>query len=160
MNLLHSLFHRVTRLHTSRQCPRPKPSRMRLAVESLEDRCVPSTVTEFSPLPTATAAPTGITTASDGSLWFTERSANKIGHMSSLGVLLNEYTIPTASSAPEQITASPNGYVWFTERYGRKIGRISQAGGAITEFTLTGVGEFPTAITTRTDGSVWFASNA
>jgi virginiamycin B lyase len=114
-------------------------------------------ITEY-PAPTARSAPTGITSASDGSLWTTENSANKITRMTSTGSFA-EHVIPTTASAPEAITTSPDGYVWFTERYGGKIGRISQAGGAITEFAVPGTGAFPTAITTDHNGKVWFASN-
>jgi len=110
------------------------------------------------PVPTVRSAPTGITSAADGSLWFTEKNANKIARMTMAGVF-SEYVIPTTASAPDAITTSPDGYVWFTERYGRKIGRIAQAGGAIAEFLVPGVGAYPTAITTDSTGKVWFASN-
>jgi virginiamycin B lyase len=158
MQLLRSLIIRIENVKASRQHSTPKPSQRPPAIEYLKDRCIPPTLTELAPLPSAGAAPTGITSAYDGSIWFTERGANKLGRLSPQGVL-TEYAIPTPASAPEQITASPDGYVWFTERSGRKIGRISQAGGAIAEFPLTGSGEFPTAITTDAAGRVWFASN-
>ena len=135
----------------------PHQSRRPPALEHLENRCLPSTVTEMPVLPTANAAPTGITSAADGSVWFTERNANKVGRLAANGVL-TEYAVPTAASAPDQITAGADGYVWFTERYGGKIGRISQSGGAITEFALPGVGDYPTTIATVT-GKVWFATD-
>src|SRR5207248_2189178 len=142
MNLLHSLFHRVTRLHTSRQCPRPKPSRMRLAVESLEDRCVPSTVTEFSPLPSANAAPTGITTASDGSLWFTanaQTNVSRIGSITSTGVI---HEIPTAQSASSitGIVGGPDGNLWVSivsTQWGDSVAKVTTAGwGSFTNYKL------------------------
>jgi virginiamycin B lyase len=138
----------------------PRSRRARLSLEHLEDRCVPTTITELSPLPTANAAPTGITTAHDGSIWFTEMNANKVARMSTTGIL-TEYAVPTAGAAPQAITATPDGNLWFTELNGRKIGRINEAGGPIAEFALPNVAasEFPTAITTRSDGSVWFGSN-
>jgi virginiamycin B lyase len=136
---------------------RRRPARTRPTLECLEGRWVPATVTELSTVLTDGSAPTGITAASDGSIWFTERSANQLGRVASDGTL-TEYSVPTASSAPEQITASPDGNVWFTERYGRKIGRVSQGGGGITEFTVPGTGAYPTAITTDGSGKVWFAS--
>jgi streptogramin lyase len=161
MNRLLSLLERVAVLKSRRHRTRPAPRRVRPSLESLEDRCVPSTLTELAPLPTANAAPTGITTAPNGSVWFTEKNANKVARLTTAGVL-TEYAIPTANSAPEKITASPDGNVWFTERTGRKIGRINQAGGAIAEFAFPSPAtsaEFATAITTRSDGTVWFASN-
>jgi len=114
-------------------------------------------LTEY-PVPTLRAAPTDITKAGDGSLWLTEKSANKVARMTPDGVF-TEYAIPTAASAPERITSTPSGYVWFTERYGRKIGRISQSGGPIAEFAVPGYGAFPTAITTDAGGKVWVALN-
>src|SRR5262245_21169494 len=117
-----------------------------------------TSVLEFPTLPTANAAPTAITKAADGSLWFTEKNANRVARITTAGVL-TEYNVPTANSGPERITASPDGYVWFTERTGGRIGRIRQSGRTIAEFVVPGVGAFPTAITTDLTGKVWFASS-
>jgi virginiamycin B lyase len=157
MKLLSSLVKCVKGWNTKSPRATRKPSRIGLALEQLEDRCVPSTVTELAALPTANAAPTGITSAVDGSIWFTEKSANKLGRIDAHGVL-TEYAVPTGASAPDQITATPDGNVWFTERYGRKIGRISDTGGPIAEFTVPGTGAYPTTITTVA-GTVWFATD-
>ena len=116
-----------------------------------------TSVLEFPTLPTPNAAPTAIAKAPDGSLWLTEKSANRVARLTTAGVL-TEYTIPTLNSAPDRITAAPDGYIWFTERDGRKIGRIFQTGGAIAEFSVPGVGAFPTAIVTDLAGKIWFAS--
>jgi virginiamycin B lyase len=156
MNWFSSVVKSVKGMKTKRQHSRQKTSQCRLSIERLEDRCVPSTVSELPGLPTANAAPTGITTAYDGSIWFTERNANKLGRLAN--GMLTEYAVPTANCAPEQITASPDGNVWFTERYGRNIGRISQSGGTVAEFHVPGTGAYPTAITTDPAGKVWFAS--
>jgi streptogramin lyase len=153
MNGLSSLLKRVRGSNTRR--PRHRAS---LGLEPLEERCLPTTITELNPLPTPGAAPAGITRAADGSVWFAEQGANKLGRISPTGVL-TEYAVPTPSAGPQQLTATPDGYVWFTERTGGKIGRVSDGGGAIAEFRLPGVGEMPTAICTRYDGTVWFASN-
>jgi virginiamycin B lyase len=157
MNLFSSLITCVAGSKANRQHARTEALRRRPTLERLEDRCLPSTVTELPVLPTAGSAPTGIVSAADGSVWFTERSANKLGRLDTHGVL-TEYAVPTASSAPEYLTATPDGNVWFTERYGGKIGRTNQGGGAIAEFTVPGVGAYPTAITTLGSGAVWFAS--
>src|SRR5262245_36869966 len=89
-----------------------------------------ASIVELPPLPVANAAPTAITKAPDGSLWFTEKNANRVARLTTAGVL-TEFAVPTANSGPERITASPDGYVWFTERSGLKIGRIFQSGGTI-----------------------------
>jgi virginiamycin B lyase len=157
MKMLASLLTWRKGSRTYRRRVPPTSLRRRPVLESLEGRWLPSTLIEGPTLPTANAAPTGITSAPDGSVWFTERSANQLGRIGTNGVL-TEYAIPTAASAPEQITASPDGSVWFTERYGRKIGRISEAGGPISEYVVPGYGAYPTAITTTPAGKVWFAT--
>jgi streptogramin lyase len=154
-----SLLKRIKPRKTKqRSQPAAHRHRARLGMETLEDRFVPASITELPALPTLSSTPYAITKAYDGSMWFTERGANKLGRISTTGVL-TEYAIPTANSAPEAIAASPDGYVWFTERYGKKIGRINQAGGAISEFTVPGYGAYPTAITyVAATNKVWFAS--
>src|SRR5438876_4943936 len=68
------------------------------------------------PLPNRTT-PFGITAGPDGALWFTERSSNRIGRITTTGVI-TEYTIPTANSGPQAITVGPDGALWFTELQG------------------------------------------
>ena len=68
--------------------------------------------------PTPGAGPAGITAGPDGALWFTEIGANKIGRITTLGVVTNEFTVPTANSDPVFISVGPDGALWFTEQTG------------------------------------------
>jgi streptogramin lyase len=86
------------------------------------------TITEF---PISTPVPMGITAGPDGNLWFAEFQGNKIGRITTAGLVTGEFPLPTnyGSSfgcAPEGITAGPDGNLWFTERAGNKIGRITE----------------------------------
>jgi hypothetical protein len=85
-------------------------------------------ITEF-PIPTGSSLPQGITAGPDGALWFTERAGNKIGRITTAGVVTNEFTVPTANSSPFGITAGPDGALWFTEYDANKIGRKKPASG-------------------------------
>jgi len=107
------------------------------------------------PTPTTASDPGGITTGPDRALWFTEYGGNKIGQITTAGVV-TEYTIPTAASQPENITTGPDGALWFTEYGGNKIGRITIAG-VITEY-LVAPGVYPQGITAGPDGALWFTS--
>ena len=109
----------------------------------------------------ASGYPFGITAGSDGNLWFTERYGNKIGRITTAGVITE---FPVASgSYPYQITAGPDGNIWFTEALGNRIGRITPAG-VITEFPIPTSGgactyepcSLPYWITTGPDGNLWF----
>ena len=87
-------------------------------------------------------------------MWFTERSGNRIGKITSTGEI-TEYLIPTASSQPGGITAGPGRALWFTEQTGNRIGRITTAG-EITEFVLPRASSGPLGITAGPDGALWF----
>src|SRR5438128_1529458 len=55
-------------------------------------------IVEF-PLPTTAALPDGIAAGPDGALWFTEFNGNKIGRITTAGVI-TEFPIPTSNSGP------------------------------------------------------------
>ena len=71
-------------------------------------------------LPTRVSEPQGITAGPDGNLWFTEFLGNKIGRITTAGVI-TEFPIPMPFSGPHDITTGPDGNMWFTES-SNKIG--------------------------------------
>lgn len=89
-------------------------------------RALVASVREFR-LPTAHAEPFDIAAGPDGSMWFTEFAADKIGRISPSGVI-TQYQVPTAGAGPYEITAGPGGWMWFTEYNTTRIGRVSPAG--------------------------------
>jgi virginiamycin B lyase len=116
-------------------------------------------VNEF-PVPTPGSQPAGITVGPDGALWFTEENGNKIGRITTGGVITNEFPIPTLNSSPQEITTGPDGALWFTE-FGAaplpKIGRVTTSG-AFTEFELP-AGSGPDGIAAGPDGALWITMN-
>src|SRR5208283_1415538 len=85
-------------------------------------------------LPASYSQPKGIAAGPDGALWFTEYNNNKIGRISTSGVI-TEYPVVSASSCPYSITAGPDGALWFTESHANNIGRIT-TDGVVTEFAV------------------------
>ena len=65
----------------------------------------------------------GITSGSDGNLWFTEANGNQIGKIAPSGAI-TEHQIPTANSVPRGIAAGPDGNLWFVESAGNKIAKL------------------------------------
>src|SRR5690348_14186954 len=59
----------------------------------------PSVIAEY-PLPTTNGEPIGITSGSDGNLWFTERRAGKIGSITTTGSV-TEFALPGANPEPQ-----------------------------------------------------------
>ena len=148
-----------------------KPSRL-FGVEGLDSHRLERRallalgVTSFAIPLVAIVQPQGITTGSDGNLWFTESAARAIGRMTTAGTL-TQFTLPEAPSPagspagtartpvePEAITAGPDGALWFTTD-SSLIGRIS-SDGTITEFPASGLGSSTSAIVTGPDGALWF----
>jgi streptogramin lyase len=108
-------------------------------------------------VPTANAGPQGIVAGPDGNLWFTEFNGNKIGRITTEGVI-TEFPIPTPNSGPRGITAGPDGNLWFTETSGNKIGKITVAG-AITEYAVPTANATPYGIVTGPDQNLWFTEH-
>jgi virginiamycin B lyase len=110
-------------------------------------------ITEF---PTAPGSrPLAIVAGPDGALWFTQVGANRIGRMTTDGVVANEWTAPTPNSQPDGIAIGPDHSVWFAEVLGNKIGRL-RPGGAIVEYSVPTEDSRPTEVAIGPDGHVWF----
>lgn len=119
-------------------------------------------------IPTAASEPGGIVAGPDGALWFVETAVNKIGRISTAGVV-TEYPVPTAGAIDTDqgfLAVGQDGALWFNEDLVNKIGRITTEG-KVTEFVLPD--EFkPTreqdspirAIVAGPDGALWVTSSA
>lgn len=93
----------------------------------------------------------GITGGSDGSIWFTELLADRIGRLDK-NREVSEFQLPEGAG-PEQITIGRHHDIWFTEYNAGKIGRMT-SNGRISEIPQDAGN--PLAITVGHDGSTWF----
>jgi streptogramin lyase len=116
------------------------------------------TMTFEYPTGLTSSAPFGITTGSDGNMWFADLGANDIGKITPAGVVTG-YPIPTAASGDRNITPGPDGNLWFTETSTNKIGKIT-TGGTISEYTIPTAASQPTGIVAGADGNIWFVESA
>jgi streptogramin lyase len=106
-------------------------------------------------LPKPGSGPTTIAIASDGTVWFTESSGNRIGRMNADGRDLVEYALPNSDSSPRIIAIGADGNVWFSEHTGNRIGRITPRGDLV-EFAIPTPDSQPRAIALGADGNIWF----
>ncbi len=107
------------------------------------------------PLPHARSGPTTLAIASDGRVWFTESSGNRIGRMNPDGSGLVEFPLPHPDSSPRIIARGADGNLWFSEHTGNRIGRITPEG-RIAEFEIPTPASQPRAIALGADGNIWF----
>jgi virginiamycin B lyase len=97
----------------------------------------------------------------DGSIWFSENAANRLGRIGKDNVVY-EITLP-AGTMPVNLAETPDGTIWFTEGGfavvgGRHSGIGSYApNGTISEPVSFKKGEFVGGIAAANDGNVWFS---
>jgi virginiamycin B lyase len=73
----------------------------------------------------------------DGSLWFTEQAANKIGRLNPKTGEFKEYSLPEEKKAgPQGITADHEGNIWFAANAGGYIGKLDPNTGKVTVFNM------------------------
>ena len=116
-----------------------------------------ATVPEGSPnnfaeigVPTAASEPLGITQTLDGTIWFTEFSAGKIGRYDVNTSTFTEYALGSGHS-PAFITEGRDGNAWFTDVAGNAVGTITGSG-AVTEYAIPTANAEPW----RIDPSLYF----
>jgi streptogramin lyase len=104
----------------------------------------------------ASSGPTEVVATADGTVYYSQSDANKIGRRVAGTNAIIEYNLPTPLSDPRGLAAGPDGNIWVALFGADRIARITPAG-AITEFStgLT-VGAAPRDIATGPDGALWF----
>src|SRR6266446_3289481 len=160
MNWL-QLWRRVVR----HPCSPGRRRTARVTFEMLEDRCLPSGITEFAGL-SAGANPQSITQGADGNLWATEFGNNALARITTVGAV-TEFSLAAlqAASGPLDITSGPNGLLYFTERNVGRIATINPLAGSspailasLTQSAVvpSGAGAGLNGITAGPDGKLWF----
>ena len=86
----------------------------------------------------------GITAGPDGNLWFSEALGNKIGKITTAGVI-TEIALP-GGVGPGQIVAGADGNLWFAAATANLIGRMTPSG-VFTAFPVPTSGGYPYGIT-------------
>jgi streptogramin lyase len=116
---------------------------------------------EFTTLVKETS-PEDITLGPDGNLWFTEGSRNRVGRITTAGVVA-EFPTPSEHTTGS-ITAGPDGNLWFTEPGGNNIGVVTPTG-TVHEYTIPlekpeiekkEEDTQPEDISAGLDGNLWF----
>lgn len=104
---------------------------------------------------TVRKGPIYIVSGPDGNMWFTERIADRIGRISTAGVL-TEFPV-VANSNPWDIAVGPDGNLWYTEDHGvssSAVWRITTAG-VTSKIVVSGDFSLPRGIATGSDGNLW-----
>jgi virginiamycin B lyase len=121
------------------------------------------------PVPTSNANLSRITTAPDGSMWFLERGANKVGRITTAGAI-QEFALPPTDSSVDDpavgMDVGPDGSVWVTTDHGSHLTRLSSTGQQLNNWVFPNwdgcVGDscpYGGEVRVDTAGSAWVTMN-
>lgn len=116
-------------------------------------RFVPGGEATAFDVPTRQSGLGDVAVAADGTVYFLEIVANKIGRIA--GGRIEEFPVPTPLAGLTALAVAPDGAAWFTELRGHRLGRLRD--GTITEFELPRSDARPIGIAVAGDGKVWYA---
>ena len=116
-------------------------------------RIAPDGGTTAFDVPTRRSGLGDIAVAADGSVYFLQTSANKIGRLAD--GKFEEFAVPTPSAGLVSLAVAPDGAAWFTELRGHRLGRLR--GATLTEFELPRPDARPFGITVDGANNVWYS---
>jgi streptogramin lyase len=124
------------------------------------------------PAPATNASLQGITAAADGTIWFAEAAARRIGHITCQPTSCNitDYGPPPSVeiSFPIQLAVDRGGLVWFTDHGRGQFGSFNPSTG---EWRVFGIGYcsesynpdcpvgLPNAMSLDSNGMIWFSEH-
>ncbi len=114
----------------------------------------------------------GITAAPDGTIWFAETAARRLGHLipcQSTPCTVTDYGLPVGVEItfPIQLAIDRNGTVWFTDHGSNQFGsfnpstsewKVFPIGYCSASFADCAVG-LPNAISLDSNGKIWFSEH-
>jgi virginiamycin B lyase len=104
--------------------------------------------------------PVGITTGSDGAVWFTESATNKIGRVTA-GPTFSSFAVPAAEgTSPRGITAGPGGFLYFVTNAQSRVVKFDVHTHAFTLLAQLPAGTGPTRIAAGADGNLWVSGTS
>ncbi|MXG91899.1 Vgb family protein [Nocardioides flavescens] len=127
-----------------------------------------SAATQVIPIPTSASGAESIVASPDGTLWFVEREANKVGRVNADGSI-SEFALPAASpgiSQTEDLDVAPDGSVWILYDSGEYARHLAPDGRVIRDLHIGATqgapgGGYPYGKEVRVagDGTAWITMN-
>ena len=115
------------------------------------------TIREWA-VPSKGAHPHDPAVGPDGSLWFTEQMANKLGRLDPKTGEFKEYPLVEGkNSGPHGLVADRDGNIWFTANFGGYIGKLDPRTGKVTQYHMPSEkADDPHTAVFDANGVLWF----
>jgi len=106
--------------------------------------------------------PFNVAIGRDGSVWFTERAAGRLGRFDPATERIEHFELPTAASGPAGLGIDPKSdRVWLTQSYADRIATFDPRARTFRELKMgtasTGLVSGPAGLAVDANGGVWFA---
>jgi len=107
--------------------------------------------------PTPASRPTQTATGPDGTVWFVEENANRVGTITPNRLYITEVNLVIPNSRPTAIAVDRNCIAWFAESGNNKIGSYNRQTKALVEYQLPGSSVLGiSGVSVDAQGKVWF----
>lgn len=106
------------------------------------------------PVATPTTRPEEMQAGPDGTVWFVEYGADRVGHITTTGTI-HDYPLPSGSDA-YGLTFGADGNLWLADYKKNQIIQMSTAGTVLNQYPTTTTGSGPSGIVSGTDNKLWF----
>jgi virginiamycin B lyase len=108
-------------------------------------------------VPTKGAHPHDPAVAPDGSLWFTEQMASKLGRLDPTTGNFKEYRLKGENDGPHGLVADRAGNIWYTGNFAAHIGKLNPRSGEVTQYKMPNdKAEDPHTAVFDAQGTLWF----
>ena len=84
--------------------------------------------------PPTNGKPQRLVIAKDGTIWFTERQGNKLGHLDPVTGTIQEYALPGPEASPYAINIDAQGMIWYPSHEMDTMNRFDPKTGDVTEY--------------------------
>ena len=108
-------------------------------------------------VPTKGGHPHDPAVAPDGSLWFTEQMASKLGRLDPSTGTIKEYPLKGKNDGPHGLVADRDGNIWYTGNFAAHIGKLDPRSGEVTQYKMPDAkAEDPHTPVFDSQGTLWF----
>lgn len=84
--------------------------------------------------PPTNGKPQRLVIAKDGTIWFTERQGNKLGHLDPVSGAISEFQLPGPEASPYAINFDAQGKLWYPSHEMDTMNRFDPETGKVTEY--------------------------
>ena len=109
--------------------------------------------------PPTNGKPQRLAIATDGTIWFTERQGNKLGHLDPVSGAIKEFELPGPEASPYAINIDPQGMIWYPSHEMDTMNRFDPKTGKVVEYPYPHAEIAMREFFADSKGRVWYGAS-